>query len=289
MKILINGSDGMLGRTMCSEYEKNGWEVIRADIAQYDITSKEDTEKFIHDTDPEVIVHCAAMTDVDGCEKEPERAMLVNGEGTRNVALATQKINAKLIYISTDYVFSGDLGRPYTEKDSVCPRTVYGKSKLAGEDAVHDLCNDYAICRIAWLYGAGGPSFVHTMLRLGQEESDEPLKVVNDQRGNPTSAMAVTYGVKSIIDDFATGLFHLTCHGDATWYEFAREIFSIAGCKRRIIPCTTEEYPRPAPRPLDSRLDNSALSLFGLPPMPEWKTALGEFLPGELKRMKENV
>ena len=235
MKILINGSNGMLGRTMCSEYEKNGWEVIRADIAQYDITSLTDTERFIHEADPEVIIHCAAMTDVDGCEAEPEKAMLVNGEGTRNVALATQKINAKLIYISTDYVFSGDLGRPYTEKDSVCPRTVYGKSKLAGEEAVHDLCNDYAICRIAWLYGAGGPSFLHTMLRLGLEENEEPIKVVNDQQGNPTSAMAVTYGVKSIIDDFATGLFHLTCHGDATWYEFAREIFSAAGCKRRIV------------------------------------------------------
>lgn len=289
MKILIDGSNGLLGRTMCSEFEKNGLEVIRAGSKDFDITSREETERFITEANPDVIVHCAAMTDVDGCEKDPEKAMLINRDGTHNVALATQKINAKIIYISTDYVFSGDLGRPYTEKDSVCPRTAYGKSKLAGEDAVHELCNDYAICRIAWLYGAGGPSFLHKMLQLGVQEDAEPLKVVNDQRGNPTSAMAVTYGVKSIIDNFATGLFHLSCHGDATWYEFAREIFSIAGLKRHIIPCTTEEFPSVTPRPHDSRLENTALSLFSLPPMPEWRTALHDFLPKELKRMNENA
>ncbi len=279
----------MLGRTMCSEYKNNGWEVIGADIAEFDITSREATIKFIEEAQPEVIVHTAAMTNVDACESEKDKAMLINGEGTHNVALATQKIHAKLIYISTDYVFSGDLGRPYTEKDSVSPKTVYGKSKLAGEDAVRELCNDFAICRIAWLYGADGPSFVHTMLRLGMEDDITPLKVVGDQKGNPTSAMAVTYGVKSIIDEFATGLFHLSCHGDATWYEFAKEIFRLAGLKRHIIECTTEEYPRPAPRPKDSRMDNTALPLFGLPPMPEWKSALRVFLQSELKRINKDA
>ncbi len=289
MKILITGSEGMLGRTMCSEYEKVGWDVIKADISEFDITSKKDTEEFIINADPEVIVHTAAMADVDGCEKNPEKAMLVNAEGTHNVALATQKIQTKLIYISTDYIFSGDLGRAYTEKDSVGPKTVYGKSKLAGEDFVREICDDFAICRTAWLYGAGGPSFVHTMLRLGALEDAEPLKVVNDQKGTPTSAMALTYGVKSIIDQFATGLFHMSCHGETTWYQFAKEIFSIAKLNRRLIPCTTEEFGNTTPRPLDARLDNTALSLFGLPPMPGWKTALMDFLPNEIKRIAKDA
>ena len=288
MKILITGSNGMLGRAMCSEFEKLGWDVCRADIDEFDVTSREDTEKFILSFSPEVIVHAAAMTDVDSCESNKEQAMKVNHEGTRNVALASQKSGAKLIYISTDYVFSGDLGRPYTEKDGVSPKTVYGKSKLLGEDAVRELCNDFAICRIAWLYGMGGPSFVHTMLRLGSDECAEPLKVVNDQKGTPTSALAVAYGVKNIIEQFATGLFHMSCHGETTWYDFAKEIFKIAGLKRHIIPCSTAEFPRPAPRPLDSRLENGALSLFALPPMPEWKKALHDFLPAEIKRIAED-
>ncbi len=285
MKILVTGSKGMLGRTMCSEYENIGWDVIKVDKVEFDITDAAATENFIVEAKPEVVVHAAAMADVDGCEAEKEVAMRVNADGTRNVAQAVEKVGAKIIYISTDYVFSGDLGRAYTEKDSVAPKTVYGKSKLAGEDAIREECTDFAICRIAWLYGEGGPSFVHTMLRLAAVEDAEPMRVINDQRGNPTSALAVTYGVKSIIDQFATGLFHLSCHGDTTWYEFAKEIARIAGLKRCIVPCTTEEYGNTTPRPLDSRLDNTALSLYGLPPMPEWKSALKGFLATELKRM----
>jgi dTDP-4-dehydrorhamnose reductase len=153
---------------------------------------------------------------------------------------------------------------------------VYGASKLAGEEAVRRHCPDHLILRLAWLYGAGGPSFVHSMLKLGATEGP-PLKVVRDQIGNPTSALAVAERLAAILGTPLVGTMHFTCSGKASWYDFAGEIFALWGMKREIVPCATEEFPRPAPRPANSRLEKRALRLLGLPAMPDWRQALAEF------------
>jgi dTDP-4-dehydrorhamnose reductase len=224
-----------------------------------------------------VVIHAAAMTAVDRCESERELAHRVNALGSAQVAKACQHAGARLIAISTDYVFPGDLDRPYHEDDQPGPRTVYGQSKLAGEEAVRIHCANHLILRIAWLYGAGGPSFVHAMLKLGAI-AGPPVKVVDDQLGNPTSTDAVAEAIQSLMSTSATGIVHATCEGEATWFALAKAIWEIKGFTREIIACTTADFPRPAPRPANSRLDKRALRRLGLPPMRHWREALDLFL-----------
>ena len=282
MKVLLTGGKGMLGRTLSREL--TGFEVVPTDLPDADITDAAAFDALLRRERPDVVIHCAAMTAVDKCESESDLAYKLNAFGSANVAGSCHRNGIRLIAISTDYVFDGDSERPYNEFDRPTGgKTVYGRSKFAGEEAVRQHCPDHVICRISWLYGSGGPSFVHTMMNLADGSRPE-LKVVCDQTGNPTSTLAVARQLREILlRRELCGTFHLTCEGEASWAEFAAEIFRLAGKKQRIVPCTTEEYPRPAPRPANSRLDKMMLRLAGLPAMPHWKTALAEFMAAEFK------
>ena len=281
MKVLLTGGKGMLGRTLVRELGGD-FEVVPTDLPEADITDAAAIDAVIAGHAPDAVIHCAAMTAVDRCESERELAFLLNERGTANVAAACARHGIRLVAISTDYVFEGDADRPYAESDRPTGgRTVYGQSKFAGEEAVRSICPNHVIARISWLYGAGGPSFVHAMMKLA-DGTRPVLKVVADQHGNPTSTVAVARALRGILErPDLRGTFHLTCEGEATWAEFAAEIFRLAGRSQAIQPCTTEEFPRPAPRPRNSRLEKMALRLAGLPPMPHWKDALAEFMATE--------
>lgn len=276
MRILVTGARGMLGRTLLSSLP--GHDVLGVDMDDGDLGDEGTAHRLVAARRPDVIVHGAAMTAVDACEAEPTAAFRANAEACGHVAAAARRARARLVVVSTDYVFDGALGRPYREDDPTAPRTVYGASKLAGEEAARRRCPDCLVVRIAWLYGPGGPSFVHTMLRLAAEADAPPVRVVNDQRGNPTSTRAVADHLDLLLAGGASGVVHLTCEGDATWYDLARRVFDRTGSTRPLEPCTTAEYPRPAPRPADSRLEKAALRDLGLPPMPAWESALDAFL-----------
>ena len=280
MKLLITGGKGMLGRTLQKEF--SDCEIVIADLPEADITDAAGFDAFLTQHKPDAVIHCAAMTAVDKCESEIELAYRLNAFGTENVAAACKRHGVRLIAISTDYVFDGDSDRPYNEFDRATGgATIYGKSKFAGEEAVRTLCPDHVICRISWLYGHGGPSFVHAMMSLA-DGTRPVLKVVNDQHGNPTSTTAVARQLRNILaNPQLVGTFHLTCEGEATWFEFAQEIFRLAGKNQVVVPCNTDEFPRPAPRPKNSRLDKMMIRLAGLPPMPDWHDALAEFMKSE--------
>ena len=290
MKILITGGKGMLGRTLCRELG-DAHEIVVADVPDWDVT---DDAAFFAKTlgvKPDVIVHCAAMTKVDACEADRERAFRLNEEGSRNVALAAKTCGARLIAISTDYVFSGEPPREpwaWSETDIPRPQTVYGASKFAGEQMVQMIHPDNSvILRIAWLYGAGGPSFVHTMARLGSE-AGAPLPVVDDQRGNPTSTRVVADVIRFLlVHPDVSGIVHGTCEEQCTWYAFAQELKRLLNDRpgaprfvREIVPCTTAEFPRPAPRPRNSALKKSVLNVLGYR-TPDWKRALTAFVKDE--------
>lgn len=281
MKILITGGKGMLGRTL--QRELAGHEIIVADLPEWDITDDTGFVAKVCEAKPELIVHCAAMTKVDDCETHRDLAFRLNEDGSRNVALAAKACGARLFAISTDYVFSGEPPREpwaWSETDIPRPRTVYGASKFAGEQMVQMLLPEAVIIRIAWLYGAGGPSFVHTMAKLGVQES-APLKVVNDQRGNPTSTKTVADVIKFLMTKSdVSGIVHGTCEDQCTWYDLTVELFRLLGLKREVVPCTTEEFPRPAPRPHNSALKKSVLNLLGYR-TPKWQDALAEFVKKE--------
>lgn len=281
MKILLTGGKGMLGRTLTARW-RNEFDVVQTDLPEADITDADGFERIVAAYRPDIVIHCAAMTAVDACESDPSKAFLLNEIGSRNVARACAKNQVRLIAVSTDYVFRGNAAVPSTEDDVPDPQTVYGKSKLAGEHAIQTECLGAVIARTAWLYGPGGPSFVHTMLKLADGSRPE-LKVVADQIGNPTSTFALAEGLRQIVlHPECKGVFHLTCEGDASWYGFACEIFRLAGKNQTVVPCTTADYPRPAPRPADSRLAKTALVKYGLAPMKPWREALKEFLDHEL-------
>ncbi|MBR2720282.1 MAG: dTDP-4-dehydrorhamnose reductase [Lentisphaeria bacterium] len=280
MKVLITGGKGMLGRTLCAELKE--FELIPTDLPEADITDAAKFNALIAGYAPDAVIHCAAMTAVDKCETEIDFAYKLNALGSANVASACHRNGVRLIAISTDYVFEGDSDRPYNEFDRASGgNTVYGKSKFAGEEAIRRHCPDHVICRISWLYGAGGPSFVHAMMNLADGTRPE-LKVVADQIGNPTSTLAVAQKLREILNNRElVGTFHMTCEGEASWADFAAEIFRLAGKDQKIVPCTTAEFPRPAPRPANSRLDKMMLRLAGISPMPHWKDALAAFMKSE--------
>ena len=277
MKLLVTGGKGMLGRTLQQELRE--FEICIADLPEADITDAAGFDAFLKKERPDAVIHCAAMTAVDKCETEIDLAYKLNAFGSANVASGCFRNQIRLIAVSTDYVFEGSSDRPYNEFDPADGgRTIYGKSKFAGEEAVRTHCPNHVICRISWLYGAGGPSFVHTMLNLADGSRPE-LKVVADQIGNPTSCLAVARQLRNILNrPELTGTFHMTCEGECSWAEFAEEIFRLRGVTQKVTPCRTDEFPRPAPRPANSRLDKMMLRLAGLPAMPHWKEALAEFM-----------
>jgi dTDP-4-dehydrorhamnose reductase len=275
MKILITGAAGQLGRALVQELAHRDWEVVATDLAEMDITDQDAVWRSFSTHRPELVVNAAAATRVDDLEADPDLALKVNALGPRNLAAACRRLGSKLVHVSTDYVFDGDKAGPYVEWDEPRPQSVYGLSKLLGETLVREQCPDHFILRTAWLYGLPGPNFITAILaraRQGQE-----LKVVQDQRGTPTSALALAPQLLALAETEAFGTYHATCQGEATWYEFARLILERAGLKVKVRPCTTAEFPRPAPRPANSVLENRLLQLQGLDLMPSWQEAYHRF------------
>ncbi|MBR7119022.1 MAG: dTDP-4-dehydrorhamnose reductase [Lentisphaeria bacterium] len=281
LRILLTGGKGMLGRTL-NDVLGSEFDVIPTDLPEADITDINSFGNVLDKYAPDAVIHCAAMTQVDDCESKQDTAYLINAVGSGIVAKCCAQRNIRLIAISTDYVFDGKSSAPYNEFDTPSgAATVYGKSKFAGECEILKNHPTSVICRISWLYGPGGPSFVHTMLKLANSGKTE-LKVVDDQYGNPTSTIAVANALKNILKKTElTGVFHLTCEGIVTWKGFAEKIFELAGIQCKVNGCTTEEFPRPAPRPHYSALDKMRLRLCELTPMPPWQEALKEFMAQE--------
>lgn len=275
--VMLTGGYGMLGRTLCRELDE--FNVIPTDLPDTDILREDRLLRQMALIRPHAVIHCAAMTAVDKCETAPDAAYRLNALGSANVATVCRRLGVRLVALSTDYVFSGTGERPYHEFDLPDGGiNVYGQSKWAGEQAVRVHCPDHVIARISWLYGPGGPSFVHTMLRLARQGRDV-IRVVDDQRGNPTSTSAVAAALRHILHRSGlVGTFHLTCEGETTWYGFAREIFRLAGLPQRVEPCTSAEYVTPARRPANSCLEKRMLRLCGLPPMPDWQESLALFM-----------
>ena len=288
MKILITGSKGQLGNELLdiiksgkaeigevSEVIKKS-EVIALDVDELDITNLEQVKSKINDLKPDVIINCAAATNVDGCESNEDFAFKVNSIGPRNLAIASEEVGAKLVQVSTDYVFSGIGNKPLTEYDLTAPYSVYGKTKLLGENYVRELSSKYFIVRTAWLYGYVGHNFVYTMRRLGKEK--ECITVVNDQRGNPTHANDLAYHILKLIQTEEYGVYHCTGKGECTWYDFAKMIIELSGEKCEVKPCTSEEYKTPAKRPEYSSLDNMMLRCTVGDEMRDWKDAIKSFI-----------
>ncbi|MFW6245105.1 MAG: dTDP-4-dehydrorhamnose reductase [Fibrobacterota bacterium] len=283
MKLLIVGSGGQLGSDFVKEANLQGHDTAALDYPQIDITSPESVLETVKSVRPDVIVNCAAFTAVDLCEGKQDQAFALNADGSANLARAAKESDALLVHISTDYVFSGDLDRPYTEEDTPGPNSVYGKSKLEGERRIASIWNRHMIFRIAWLYGVNGNNFVKSIRRFGLKNREEgkPLRVVNDQIGSPTWTVSVCRQVLKVLDSGEYGVYHCTSEGSCSWFDFAEEIINASGIDVRVEPCTTEEFPRPAPRPVNSVLENKKLKTLGLNIMPEWKDAFRQFLAAE--------
>lgn len=288
MKILITGSKGQLGNELLTIL-KNGCaeigpipsayanaEVIAVDVDELDITDTAAVMALVTTARPDVILNCAAMTNVDGCETMLETAMKVNAVGPRNLAAAATAVGAKLIHVSTDYVFAGNGTMPYCEWEPCAPNTVYGKSKRLGEEYVFQQCPRSFVMRTAWLYGYVGHNFVKTMLRLGATR--DTLTVVCDQRGNPTSANDLAYHMLKLALTEEYGVYHCTNEGECSWYDFACRIMEKGGRDCKVSPCTTAEYPSKTPRPAYSSLQNLMLACTVGNEMRPWEEALDMYL-----------
>ena len=280
MKILVTGYKGQLGFDTIKELKKRGIECCGADIEDFDITDKESTDKYISSYSPDGVIHCAAYTAVDRAEDDEEKCRKINVEGTRNIARACEKIGAKMIYISTDYVFGGDGEKAYEVDDKKAPNNVYGKTKLDGENAVKEECKNYFIVRTSWVFGINGGNFVKTMIRLAKER--ESLSVVSDQIGSPTYTPDLASLLCDMIVTEKFGEYHATNEEYCSWSDFAREIMKKTGLSMEIIPVTTSEYAAKALRPLNSRLSKKSLTENGFSLLPTWKNALERYL-SELK------
>jgi dTDP-4-dehydrorhamnose reductase len=289
MKILVIGASGQLGSDLLRQLSsENIVALSHLDIEITDITSVKQALEKHH---PDLVINTAAFHRVDDCEVEPDKAFSVNALGVRNVAVATQQIQAKLMHISTDYIFGGEAeprNSPYTEFDTPVPPNIYGQSKLAGENFVRDFCHKYFIVRTSGLFGVAGSSgkggnFVETMLRLAKERNE--LKVVNDQVFSPTCTKDLARKIAQLITTEYYGTFHITNRDTCSWYEFTREILRLAGLQTPVIPITSEQYPQKARRPHFSVMDNYHLRLLGMDDARSWQEALLDYMKekGHLK------
>jgi dTDP-4-dehydrorhamnose reductase len=277
-KLVITGAAGQLGQALVKTAGEQGWELAPTDVQDLDITDPQRVWRELNRLRPEVVINAAAATQVDELESDPDKALRVNALGPRNLAVASRRLGLKLIHLSTDYVFDGAKAEPYVEWDAPGPLSVYGRSKLLGEEWVRQQCPDHFIVRTAWLYGVPGPNFITAMLARGRNLGPAgELKVVEDQRGTPTSALALASQLLALARTEAFGTYHATCQGETTWHGFARLILETAGIELKIIPCTTAEFLRPAPRPANSVLDNRLLRITGLDHMPDWQVAFQDF------------
>ncbi|MBS0157790.1 MAG: dTDP-4-dehydrorhamnose reductase [Nitrospira sp.] len=272
MRIVVTGAQGQLGTDLRRVLQQH--QVTGLDLPGFDLT-RQDCSKAIVDAAPEIVIHAGAHTDVDGAERAPALAMAVNADGTERVARAAAQAGARLIYVSTDYVFDGTGTRPYLETDSTNPAGVYGASKCAGEQRALSCCENTLVVRTAWLYGLQGKNFVKTILQLAAERPS--LRVVADQRGCPTYAEDLAGMISKLVAHPARGILHVTNDGHCTWHEFATEIVRLAGYRVPVEPITTADMPRPAKRPAYSVLSAERLHQLGFT-MPSWQDGLQRFM-----------
>ena len=275
MKILITGSNGMLGHDLI-EVLKDMHELLLTTSKTLDITDADSVMDFIVKSNPDIVINSAAYTDVDGCESNPDLAYNVNGEGVKNLALACREVDCPLVHISTDYVFNGQNDRPWVEDDEIGPISIYGKSKLKGEEHIKEILEKYFIVRTAWLYGVNGRNFPRTMLELAQNHSE--ITVVYDEVGTPTYTPDLAKGISKLIETDYYGTYHLTNSGNCSWCEFARYIFEVADVDVHVIPVTASEFARPAPRPSYSVLENRNWVENGFEPLRNYKEAIKEYI-----------
>ena len=275
-KIIVTGCNGQLGRAINLELSGNSdIEFVNTDVAELDITNIDKVMELAKQVKPYANINCAAHTAVDACESDVDNAYRINAIGPRNLSIAATETGAKMIHVSTDYVFDGKGTRPYLEFDKTDPQGVYGATKLAGENMVKDFADKYFIFRTAWLYG-DGKNFVKTMLRLS--ETNDQVRVVNDQVGSPTSTKELAGAIAHLLFTENYGLFHATCEGDCSWADFTREIFRIAGKKTEVVGITTEEFGAKAARPSYSILENYMLKLTTDYMFADWHEAIETYL-----------
>jgi len=275
VKILVTGATGQLGKDVV-HFFSNYCTVFGMSREDLDVTELEQCQQKISEIRPDAIIHCAAFTAVDLAESETDQAFKVNAVGSRNVALAAEKIGAKICYLSTDYVFDGTSNSPYNEYDNTNPINVYGKSKRAGEILVQNLSSKFFIVRTSWLYGLYGNNFVKTILRMARK--GEQLKVVCDQVGSPTFSEDLAAFLYRLVTTEKYGIYHATNSGACSWYEFAKEIVRLKGLHSEVAPCATDAFPRPALRPNYSVLDHQSIRSNGFSDFRHWRDALELFL-----------
>lgn len=286
MKVLVTGGKGQLaseikdiinsGIADLGTYNTKDIECTFIDIEELDITNLKDVKKYIKSVRPDVVINCAAFTNVDECESNEDIAFQVNSLGPRNLAIACESINAKLLQVSTDYVFSGDTESKYREYDKTSPKSIYGKTKLTGEEYVRKFSSKYFIVRTSWLYGFTGKNFVYTILNLAK--TNDEIKVVDDQRGTPTNANDLAYHILKLINSDEYGIYHCTGGGECSWYDFASKIVELSNVNCNVVRCTTEEFTRPAKRPKYSVLDNMMMRSIKIDEMRSWEDAIVSFM-----------
>lgn len=284
MRVLIAGGAGMLGQDVAVEFRRRGFHTIPMGRSRLDVTCLEQVKKVMGEHAPDIVINCAAYTDVDGAEKEREKSFLINGLGPRNLALACRETGSALVQISSDYVFAGDREQPYGVYDSTRPVNVYGAGKLWGERAVLQLLETCYLVRTSWLFGLGGKNFVSTMIKLGRAE--KPVKVVDDQFGCPTFTEDLARALADLVQSGCYGIYHITNQNPTNWFDLAGAIFKNCNMPLNIVPCKTQEMGRPAKRPAFSVLDSFPLKETINYLLPGWEDALRRYLvkKGELKK-----
>ena len=277
MKVLVTGVKGQLGYDVVRELEKRGHTAVGVDIDEMDITDAAAVERVLTETQPEAVIHCSAFTAVDRAEDETEICRRVNVEGTENIAKTCKKLDCKMLYLSTDYIFSGDGERPWEPDDEASPLNAYGQSKYDGELALKKYVEKYFIVRISWVFGINGNNFIKTMLRLGRENG--AVKVVDDQIGSPTYTYDLSRLLVDMIESDRYGAYHATNEGICSWYEFAKEIFRAAGMNDvSVTPVKSGEFPVKAKRPKNSRMSKEKLVANGFTLLPAWQDAVARYI-----------
>jgi dTDP-4-dehydrorhamnose reductase len=278
MKVLVTGAKGQLGYDVVAEMRRRNMTCQGVDKEAFDLADRVQVREYILAYQPDAVIHCAAYTAVDKAEEEPATCYAVNVLGTSYVAQACKAIDAKMIYISTDYVFDGDGDRPFETEGTPAPIGQYGLSKWQGEEEVKKYLNKYFIARTSWVFGSNGSNFIKTMLKLGKERAE--VNVVCDQIGSPTYTLDLARLLGDMITTDQYGIYHITNEGECSWYEFACEIFRQAGYTTKVNPVTSEQYPTKAKRPKNSRLSKRSLAEQGFQRMPYWQDALARYLKG---------